>query len=112
MLYAKICNKYLPNNQNNPAKDGRSTENKANRARKEEKLQICRLAPVARDNDDCGEKFRKLSVFKGVSNPRTRNILSLISAWFNRFSSYKNYRWGDSSSILAQTCPQKPSQSA
>ena len=48
MLYAKICNKYLPNNQNNPAKDGRSTENKANCARKEEKLQICRQAPVAR----------------------------------------------------------------
>ena len=63
MLYAKICNKYLPNNQNNPAKDGRSTENKANFARKEEKLQICRQAPVAKDNDDCGEKFRKLSVF-------------------------------------------------
>ena len=56
--------------------ESRSTENKANRARKEEKLQICRLAPVARDNDDCGEKFRKLSVL-GVSNPRTRNILSL-----------------------------------
>jgi len=59
----KYCNKYLPNNQNNPAKDGRSTENKANCARKEEKLRICRQAPVVKDNDDCGEKFHKLSVF-------------------------------------------------
>ena len=33
----------------------------------------------------------------------------ITGSWFSR---YRNYRWGDSSSILAQTWPQKRSQSA
>ena len=49
----------------------------------------------------------------GGANMRARRAWrSFLAARFSRFSSYRNYRWGDSSSILALTWPQKQSQSA
>ena len=48
----------------------------------------------------------------GGANMRASYVAVISGSWFNRFSSYKNYRWGDSSSILTQTWPQKRSQSA
>jgi len=79
MLYAKICNKYLPKNQNNPAKDGRSTENKGDCARKEEKYKFAAKFPLRRITMIVARNSVNYPYFKGVSNPRTRNILSLLA---------------------------------
>ena len=53
-------------------------------------------------------RARKLG--RGQHARRTRR--SFLATRFSRFSSYRNYMCGDLSSILAQTWPQKRSQSA